>query len=167
MFMLENARFEAGETRNDPALASAIAELADVYVNDAFAIAHCSDASTLGVARRLPCAAGPLIEREVHALSALLERPARPLLAILGGAKIGDRIGSVRRFLELATSFASAALRTAGPREPRLDRRECHGRVPGGPAITGPPGADARYARDHETRLARGSQCPQAGDFWL
>ena len=102
MLMLENVRFEAGETRNDPALASALAELADLYVNDAFACAHRAHASTCGVGHLLPGAAGRLMEREVHALSAIVERPARPLLAILGGATMGDKIGIVRRLLELA-----------------------------------------------------------------
>jgi phosphoglycerate kinase len=102
MLMLENVRFEAGETRNDPALAAALAELADLYVNDAFASAHRRHASTWGVARRLPAAAGRLMEREVGALSAIVERPARPLVAILGGATLADKIGAVQRFLELA-----------------------------------------------------------------
>jgi phosphoglycerate kinase len=102
MLMLENVRFEVGETRNDPALASALAELADLYVNDAFACAHRAHASTCGVGHLLPAAAGRLMEREVHALSAIVERPARPLVAILGGATMGDKIGIVRRLLELA-----------------------------------------------------------------
>jgi phosphoglycerate kinase len=102
MLMVENVRFEAGEMRNDPALASAVAELADLYVDDAFACAHRAHASTCGVGLLLPSAAGRLMEREVHALSAIVERPARPLVAILGGATIGDKIGIVQRFLELA-----------------------------------------------------------------
>jgi len=102
MLMLENVRFEPGETRNDPALAAALAELADLYVSDAFASAHRRDASTCGVARRLPAAGGRLMEREVNALSAVVERPARPLVAVLGGAKLRDKIGVVERFLKLA-----------------------------------------------------------------
>lgn len=102
MLMLENAHFEAGETRNDAALASALAELADVYVHDAFASAHERHASTWGVAHHLPCAAGRLLEREVHALDAIVGRPARPLVAVLGGVKTRENIGLVRRFLELA-----------------------------------------------------------------
>ena len=100
MLMLENVRFEAGETDNDPALASALAELADLYVDDAFASAHRAHASTCGVAHLLPSVAGRLMEREVNALGAVVERPARPLVAILGGAKIGDKSGVVRRFLD-------------------------------------------------------------------
>ena len=104
MLMLENVRFEAGETRNDPGLASALAELADLYVDDAFGSAHRAHASTEGIAQRLPSAAGRLMERELLALSAIVERPARPLVAILGGAKVRGKIGVVRRFLELADS---------------------------------------------------------------
>jgi phosphoglycerate kinase len=102
MLMLENIRFESGELRNDPALASALAELADVYVGDSFAGAQHAHASTWGVAHRLPSAAGLLMEREVHALRAIIERPARPLVVILGGARLRDKIGVARRFLELA-----------------------------------------------------------------
>jgi phosphoglycerate kinase len=102
MLMLENVRFEAGETRNDPSLASALAELADLYVDDAFASAHQGHASTSGVARLLTSGAGRLMEREVNALSAIVDQPPRPLIAVLGGAKLGEKIGVVRRFLELA-----------------------------------------------------------------
>ena len=98
--MLENVRYEAGETKNDPELARALAELADVYVNDAFGTAHRAHASTEGVAHLLPCAAGRLMEREVRALSGILERPARPLVAVLGGAKVTDKIALVERFLD-------------------------------------------------------------------
>lgn len=102
MLMLENARFEAGETRNDPKLASALAELADLYVNDAFASAHRDHASTSGVAHLLPSAAGRLMEREVNALSVIVDQPTRPLVTVLGGARLGDKVRVVRRFLELA-----------------------------------------------------------------
>ena len=102
MLMLENIRYEPGETRNDPDLVSALAELADMYVNDAFGTAHRAHASTEGIAHRLPSAAGRLMEREVHTLQAIVERPDRPLVAILGGAKVSDKIGVVERFLELA-----------------------------------------------------------------
>jgi phosphoglycerate kinase len=102
VLMLENVRFEAGETRNDPRLASALAELGDLYVNDAFASTHMGHASTSGVARLLPSAAGRLMEREVYALSAIVDQPARPLVAVLGGARLADKVGVVRRFLQLA-----------------------------------------------------------------
>ncbi len=102
MLMLENVRYEPGETHDDPDLVAALAELADVYVNDAFGTAHRAHASTEGVAHRLPSAAGRLMEREVHALSAIVDHPKRPLIAILGGAKVSDKIAVVERFLELA-----------------------------------------------------------------
>jgi len=102
MLMLENVRYEPGEKRNDPDLVSALAELADVYVNDAFGTAHRAHASTEGIAHRLPSAAGRLMESEVRVLRATIERPEPPLLAILGGAKVSDKIGVVARFLEIA-----------------------------------------------------------------
>jgi phosphoglycerate kinase len=102
ILMLENVRYEPGETKNDPGLAESLAELADVYVNDAFGTAHRAHASTEGVAHLLPCAAGRLMEREARALSAIVQSPERPLVAVLGGAKVHDKIGVVDRFLELA-----------------------------------------------------------------
>jgi phosphoglycerate kinase len=102
VLVLENVRFEAGETRNDPQLARALAELADLYVNDAFGAAHRAHASTEGVAHLLPCAAGRLLEREVRTLGRILESPSRPLVAIIGGAKVADKIAVIDRFLELA-----------------------------------------------------------------
>jgi phosphoglycerate kinase len=100
--MLENVRFEPGETSNDRAFAEALAELADVYVNDAFGVAHRAHASTEGVAHLLPGAAGRLLEREVRTLSSILEHPARPLVAVIGGAKVHDKIGVLDRFLQIA-----------------------------------------------------------------
>ena len=104
ILVLENVRYEPGETKNDPELARALAELADVYVNDAFGTAHRTHASTEGVAHLLPCAAGRLMEREVRALSGILERPVRPLVAVLGGAKVTDKVALVERFLDVADS---------------------------------------------------------------
>jgi phosphoglycerate kinase len=102
ILMLENVRYEPGETHNDPALVSALVELADLYVNDAFGTAHRAHASTEGVAHQLPSAAGRLMESEVRVLSSIIERPELPLVAVLGGAKVSDKIGVVARFLELA-----------------------------------------------------------------
>lgn len=102
MLMLENVRFEPGETKNDPDLVAALAELADAYVNDAFGTAHRAHASTEGITHALPSAAGRLMERELRELEAIVERPERPLVAILGGAKVSDKIGVVERFLDLA-----------------------------------------------------------------
>lgn len=102
VMLLENSRFEPGETANDPELAAALARLATVFVNDAFGAAHRAHATTVGVAGRLPAYAGLLLEREVRALTALLDQPARPLVVVLGGAKVADKIGAIDRFLEVA-----------------------------------------------------------------
>jgi phosphoglycerate kinase len=100
--MLENVRFEPGETKNDPELAARYAALADVYVNDAFGAAHRAHASTEAVAHLLPSAAGRLLEREVSTLHGILEDPRRPLVAVVGGAKVTDKIGVLEAFLERA-----------------------------------------------------------------
>ena len=102
ILLLENVRYEPGEERNDPELAHELAELADLYVNDAFGAAHRAHASTEGVAHLLPAAAGRLLEREVSTLQRILEAPARPLAAIVGGAKVKDKIAVIDRFLEIA-----------------------------------------------------------------
>ncbi len=102
ILVLENVRFEPGEIVNDPELARALAELADVYVNDAFGAAHRAHASTAGVAHLLPCAAGRLLEREVSTLTGILESPERPLVAVIGGAKVADKIAVIDRFTTLA-----------------------------------------------------------------
>jgi phosphoglycerate kinase len=100
--VLENLRFHAGETANDPEFARALASLADVYVDDAFGAAHRAHASTVGVAELLPAAAGKLLLREVETLTGLLESPARPFVAIVGGAKVSDKIAVVDRLTEVA-----------------------------------------------------------------
>jgi len=101
--MLENIRYEPGELTNDPELAGQLAELADVYVNDAFGAAHRAHASTEGVARHLAeSGAGLLLEREVTVLGEILADPTRPLVAVVGGAKVTDKLGVIERFLELA-----------------------------------------------------------------
>jgi phosphoglycerate kinase len=100
--LLENVRFCEGETKNDGALARRYAALADAYVNDAFGSAHRAHASTEAVAHLLPSAAGRLLEREVATLTRLLEDPARPLVAVLGGSKVTDKIGVIESFLERA-----------------------------------------------------------------
>ncbi|MGI8727180.1 MAG: phosphoglycerate kinase [Solirubrobacterales bacterium] len=100
--LLENTRFEDGETTNDDDLAECLAGLADLYVNDAFGAAHRAHASTEGVAHHLPGYAGLLLEREVRELTAVLTEPARPLVVVLGGAKVSDKIGVIARFLETA-----------------------------------------------------------------
>ena len=100
--MLENVRFDPGETKNDPELAKRYAAFADVYVNDAFGSAHRAHASTEGVAHLLPAYAGLLLERELQELGKLLERPERPFVAIVGGAKVQDKIGVLRSLAERA-----------------------------------------------------------------
>jgi phosphoglycerate kinase len=106
VLMLENVRYEPGETKNDPGLAASLAALADVYVNDAFGAAHRAHASTEGVARLVgEHAAGMLLEREVSVLSRMLENPGRPLVAVLGGAKVSDKIAVIDRFRRLADTI--------------------------------------------------------------
>jgi phosphoglycerate kinase len=105
LVMLENLRFNEGETKNDPDLAQRYAALADVYVNDAFGSAHRAHASTEGVARLLPSAAGLLLQREVETLTGILKDPQRPLVAITGGAKVTDKIGVLEAFLERADTI--------------------------------------------------------------
>ena len=103
ILLLENVRFEAGETRNDPALARGLAELADVYVNDAFGTAHRAHASTEGVAHLVAeKAPGFLMQRELETLSRLTEAPEKPFVAIVGGAKVSDKIGIISRLLDVA-----------------------------------------------------------------
>jgi len=105
VLLLENVRFEPGETENDPALADALAGLADLYVDDAFGAAHRAHASTEGVAHRLPGYAGLLLESEVNELTRVVESPERPLVVVLGGAKVSDKVGVIDRFLEIADSI--------------------------------------------------------------
>jgi phosphoglycerate kinase len=102
ILMLENVRFEAGETKNDDLLSAALAALADVYVNDAFGASHRAHSSTVGVARLLPHAAGLLLEREVQTLTEVTQTPKRPMVAILGGSKVSDKIKVIERFLSIA-----------------------------------------------------------------
>jgi phosphoglycerate kinase len=99
VMMLENVRFDAGEEANDPRFAGRLAELADVYVNDAFGAAHRAHASTEGVAHLLPAAAGLLMQREVEVLGGVLRSPREPLVAIVGGAKISSKIGVMEHLL--------------------------------------------------------------------
>lgn len=101
VILLENLRFHAAEEKNDPAFAATLASYADIYVNDAFGTAHRAHASTVGIAKLLPAYAGLLMEREVEMLSKLLEAPARPFAAILGGAKVSDKIGVIDHLLTM------------------------------------------------------------------
>ena len=122
VLLLDNLRFHPGEERNEPAHAAALARLADLYVNDAFGSAHRAHASTVGVAQRLPAAAGPLMHAEVQALIRATRKPARPYVAVLGGAKVSDKIGVLRRLAEdvdallLGGGIANTFLANAGGR---------------------------------------------------
>ncbi len=99
VLLLENVRFYPGEEKNDPELAKAFAELADVYVNDAFGAAHRAHASTEGIAQHLPAVAGLLMEKELEVLGKALSNPERPFTAIIGGAKVKDKIGVIENLL--------------------------------------------------------------------
>ncbi|MFS0559731.1 phosphoglycerate kinase [Terribacillus sp. 179-K 1B1 HS] len=100
VLLIENVRFEPGEEKNDPELAKAFASLADVYVNDAFGAAHRAHASTAGIAEHLPAVAGLLLERELEVLGKALSDPERPFTAIIGGAKVKDKIGVIDNLLD-------------------------------------------------------------------
>ncbi len=102
VLLLENTRFHEGEEKNDPAMSKQLAALADVYVNDAFGSAHRAHASTEGVAHLLPGVAGFLMEKEIKYLGEAIANPAKPFVAILGGAKISDKIGVIRNLLTKA-----------------------------------------------------------------
>lgn len=103
IIMLENIRFVPGEEANDPQLASALAKLGDIFVNDGFGVSHRAHASTYGVGTILPAYAGFLIEKEIKAMSPLLHNPSQPLVLIMGGAKIKDKIGIIENFIPKAT----------------------------------------------------------------
>lgn len=100
IILIENVRFEAGEEKNDEQLSQAFADMADCYVNDAFGAAHRAHASTTGVAEKLPAAAGFLMEKELSVLGQALESPKRPFTAIIGGAKVKDKIDVIDNLLE-------------------------------------------------------------------
>lgn len=100
VLLLENVRFYPGEEKNDPELAKSFAQLADIYVNDAFGAAHRAHASTEGVAHYLPAVSGFLMEKELDVLGKALSNPERPFTAIIGGAKVKDKIGVIENLLE-------------------------------------------------------------------
>lgn len=105
VLLLENVRFEAGEESNDQALAKAFAELADLYVNDAFGAAHRAHASTEGVAHFLPAVSGLLMEKELDVLGKALNNPERPFTAIVGGSKVKDKIDVINKMIEIADNI--------------------------------------------------------------
>ena len=105
ILLLENTRFEKGETKNDPELARKMAAMADVYVSDAFGAVHRAHASTAGVAAYLPAVSGFLIQKELEIMGGALANPKRPLVAILGGAKVADKIGVIKNLLQKADTI--------------------------------------------------------------
>ena len=176
--MIENVRYEPGETKNDPELAKRYAALADVYVNDAFGAAHRAHASTEAVAHLLPAAAGRLLEREVTTLTGILEDPQRPLVAVVGGAKVTDKLGVLDAFLERADSvliggamcfpFFSAqghevgdSLCEAGGRRARPPHARGRRRQAAAAARTSSPAASSRPTPRCASSTA--STCPTAG----
>ena len=100
VMMLENTRFEKGETKNDPELSKALASMADIFVNDAFGTAHRAHSSTAGVADYLPAVSGFLVNKEVSIMGKALANPERPFVAILGGAKVSDKLNVINNLLE-------------------------------------------------------------------
>jgi len=139
ILLLENLRFHAEEEANDPEFAKALAAYADIYVNDAFGTAHRAHASTVGIAEILPAYAGLLMEREIEMLSKLLEAPERPFAAILGGAKVSDKIGVIDNLLKkvdvlilgggMANTFLLAQGKSVGKSLAEHDRVEDAKRV--------------------------------------
>ena len=105
ILLLENTRFEKGETKNDPELAKAMASMAEIHVSDAFGAVHRAHASTAGVAAYLPAVSGFLIQKELDFLGGAIANPKRPLVAILGGAKVSSKIGVINNLLEIADTI--------------------------------------------------------------
>jgi phosphoglycerate kinase len=150
--LLENTRFNPGETENDSSYARELAALADVYVNDAFGSAHRAHASTEGVARLLPAYAGLLLERELEELGSLLEDPERPFVAVLGGAKVEDKIGVLRSLSERAN-----ALLIGGKMAEQVDQED-------GLELPSDVVAAAAFEPDAEAKVVRVEEVP---DGWL
>jgi phosphoglycerate kinase len=143
IMVLENLRFEPGETNGDDELAAALAGLADCYVNDAFGAAHRAHASVVGPPRHIPSAAGRLLGAEIDALGALLESPARPFVALLGGSKVSDKIGVIDALLDrcdlllvggaMASTFLAAQGHSVGDSLVELDQVDrCRARLDSG-----------------------------------
>jgi phosphoglycerate kinase len=140
LMMLENLRFEPGETKGDDDLGAALAGLADCYVNDAFGAAHRAHASVVGPPRHIPSAAGRLLAAEIEALGGLLESPGRPFVALLGGSKVSDKIGVIDALLDrcdlllvggaMASTFLAAQGHPVGDSLVELDQVEqCRSRL--------------------------------------
>jgi phosphoglycerate kinase len=150
--LLENTRFNPGETKNDPEFARELADGRDMYVNDAFGAAHRAHASTEAVAHLLPAYAGLLLERELEELGALLEDPAHPFVAVLGGAKVEDKIGVVRSLSERADTLLVGG-KMAEELEPTYKIE-----------LPADVVAAAAFEEDAETRIVTAGEAP---DGWL
>lgn len=172
--LLENIRFQDGETRNDPALARQLVELADVFVNDAFGSSHRAHASVVGAQGRVPCVAGLLVEQELRAFESVLQDPARPLVAVLGGAKVADKLPVISRLQEhadtvllggaMAYTFLKAAGGSVGGSRVesgslrRAEELLARGRGTGAPLrLPQDHVAADRFAGDAEHRVVQGS----------
>jgi phosphoglycerate kinase len=158
MRLLENTRFNPGETKNDPDYARELAALADVYVNDAFGSAHRAHASTECVAHLLPAYAGLLLQRELEELGRLLESPERPFVAVLGGAKVEDKVGVLQTLAEQAQTML-----IGGKMADELSGR---GDIYGAAEILLPNDvvAAAAFEPDAEAKVVRHEEVP---DGWL
>jgi phosphoglycerate kinase len=173
--VLQNTRFEPGESKNDPEVAAGVAALADVFVNDAFGTAHRAHASNVGVAGRLPSAAGRLLEGEIEAFSRLLGDPDRPYVVILGGAKVSDKLDVIKHLLPkvdlmlVGGGMCFTLLKAGGYRvgdslveESMIDEVRGILEDPGGAKIVLPDDlvvAD-RFAADAEHRVVPGTAIP-------
>ena len=129
IMLLENLRFEKGETKNDPALAKKLASMAELYVSDAFGTVHRAHASTAGVAAFLPAVSGLLVAKELSVMGKALDDPKRPFVAVLGGAKVSDKINVINNLLASSTTSSrrptpssSAAAWPTPSRRPRASR---------------------------------------------
>jgi len=179
IILLENIRFYPQEEANDETFARELAQLADCYVNDAFGTAHRAHASTYGVARFLPSAAGLLLEREVAMLSRAVDNPARPFLAIVGGAKLADKIGVLKDLIGRVDAFliggsvAFTLLRAQGAPvgsspvdEKLLDeaRATLHAARTAGTQLVLP--VDAQIVRGSERAVAPATAIPEGWQGW-
>jgi phosphoglycerate kinase len=155
--LLENTRFHPGETKNDPEFARELADDCDLFVNDAFGAAHRAHASTVAVAQILPAYAGLLLERELEELGSLLEDPARPFVAVLGGAKVEDKVG----VLESLSQRADSVL-VGGKMAEEIRENEDNSR----PSLELPQDvvAAAAFEPEAEARVVPGDDVP---DGWL
>jgi phosphoglycerate kinase len=175
VMVLENLRFHPGETKGDEDLAAALAGLADCFVNDAFGAAHRAHASVVGPPRHIPSAAGRLVVEEVAALGRLLEDPERPFVALLGGAKVSDKIGVIDSLLErcdrllvggaMASSFLAAQGLAVGDSLVERDQQDqCRERLATGRVAVPTDAVVAReMAEDAETKVVAADSVP---DGW-